>query len=245
VSTGTAEFRLALAKQVERAERNFRDGQSLVDALLEGHAKLNVIRIDLTYRRSAPATLAHAKDDLRNLFNNRRQNAIFRHWVGCIWRLEYTTRTGYHFHLILFFDGSYRLRDGVICQQIGQYWTRAITKGRGRFENCNFAKNRYKAVAIGMIKRTDFAKRYFLVHVALQYLAKVDEVVRPAAKKTFGTSQLPPPHSGLGRKRRDDGTDDALEAEGKLGGRLFKQLPAWAQRRLEWRLEHSRPRRGK
>lgn len=235
--TRSQEFRTALGVQLQRAERNFSDGKALINALRERRVRLNVVRVDLSYRRASRPTLNQAKRDMRRLFNNCRSNAIFANLEGCIWRLEYRVRTGYHFHVIFFFDGSERRDDGVIAAQICKYWERDVTRGRGRSENCNYSKNKYKALGIGRIDSKDYAKHYFLLHAVLGYLVKADEAVRPLGVKAFGVSRPKPP-SGRGRKRSTEGFDVALwEEEGRVGGRLFDQLPSWAKSRVKLRDE--------
>lgn len=241
--TLSAEFSQALAHRVGRREENFRNGKALIDSLFAAYERLNVVRVDLEYGRHAPASLQQAKKDLTDLLNKGRSNRIFKNALACIWRLEYTLDTGYHFHVIFFFDGSKRSHDGLIAAQIGAYWIRTITKGRGRYQNCNFSKNRYKTICIGTIKRREVAKRYFLIHIALQYLTKVDELVGPpGGVRAFGMSRMQEP-SGLGRKWADDGLEAALATVGTVGSELFEQLPKWAQERVRWRAKHSRKRR--
>lgn len=242
--TSSPAFSQALAHRIGRREDNFRNGKALIDSLFVARERLNVVRVDLEYGRHAPASLQQAKRDFANLLNNCRRNRIFDKALACIWRLEYTVSTGYHFHVMFFFDGAKRSRDGLIAAQIGAYWTRTITKGRGRYQNCNYSKNRYKTICIGTIKRRDVAKRYFLIHIALQYLTKVDELIGPpGGVRAFGMSRMQEP-SGLGRKWSDDGLNAALATSGAVGGELFVQLPYWAQNRIRWRAKHSR-RRGR
>jgi hypothetical protein len=203
--TANKDFRRRVTERRHGFKENFRRGRAFVDALFRKWSRLVVVRVDLEYLNEHRPTLESAKADFETFLNNARHNAIFEFNVGCIWRLEYAIKTGYHFHVIFFFKGSHAWKDGYIAAQIGDYWKHSITKGRGRYHNCNFDKNVYKHVGIGVINDYDIEKRDALVTHALGYLTKIDELVRPVlprGTKSFGTSHMPDPHSGKGRKRR-------------------------------------------
>jgi tetratricopeptide (TPR) repeat protein len=190
------------AKRRYDAEQNFERGYALIQALFARHSRLNVIRLDLEYLHEHLPSLEQAKDDFNRLLNNSRYNAIFDHVVGVAWRLEWAPDTGWHWHVIYFIDDSKRNQDWYIAQQIGHYWCNVITGGRGRMHNCNADKNQYKRLGIGTISHDDYDKRDVLVNVVLRYLTKVDErLFVPKGTRSFGTSQMPEPHSGLGRPR--------------------------------------------
>lgn len=198
-------YRRRLAVRLFAAEENFRRGLVLINMLFDRRSKLNVVRIDLEYLREHRPTLDQAKRDLARLTNNYRHNSDFAKIEGFIWRLEWAPGTGYHFHFILFLNGSEARHDGFEAQKFGKYWNDVITEGRGRHYNCNFRKGNYRRLGIGMISHNDGEKRSVLVEDVLRYLAKFDELVRPRllrGRRTFGTSQLPEPHPGTGRKRQ-------------------------------------------
>lgn len=198
-------FRRRLARRRFAVEENYRRGLMLINGLFERYARLNVIRIDLNYRQDCKPDIDQAKADLTRLLNNARSNSIFDSVVGYIWRLEWGFGSGYHWHVIFFMDGSKTRSDYFAGKQIGEYWENVVTEGRGRHHNCNTHKNDYRRLGIGMISHADESMRDVLVNTVLRYLAKLDELVRPTKLKgvrTFGTSQLPDPHPGTGRKRR-------------------------------------------
>jgi hypothetical protein len=197
-------FRRRLGVRRFGAQENFRRGKALIEALFRRYARINVVRIDLGYLRDHRPALEQAKEDMALFLNNSRRNSIFHSVVGTIWHLEWGVETGYHRHVMLFLDGSKTRQDGYVAQQMGEYWVGPITKGRGRFHNCNADKNLYKRLGIGMIGHDDEEKRDVLVNVVLRYLTKVDELVRPRVPKgtkTFATSHMPEPHPGAGRPR--------------------------------------------
>jgi hypothetical protein len=201
----TKDFRTRLSVRRFRSKRNYLRGKHLISALFRRHARLNAIRIDFGYLTEHPASLEQSKEDFARFLNNHRHHTIFRNLVGYIWHLEWAFRTGYHWHVVLFFDGSKTLRDAYIARLIGEYWVRGITQGRGRYHNCNADKNKYRRLGIGMISHDDAGKRSVLEGKVLEYLTTIDELAQPRVPrgtKVFGTSQMPDDHPGTGRKRR-------------------------------------------
>ena len=70
-------------------------------------------------------------------------------FCGYAWKLEYGARKGYHYHLLLFFNGANLRSDVAIGALIGNRWNRVITAGLGNYYNCNAAPNRYWHPCIG------------------------------------------------------------------------------------------------
>lgn len=203
--TAQTSFRSRLAARRFGVKRNCLRGRQLIAALFRRYARLNVLRIDFEYLSEYPASLGQTKDDFSRFLNNHRHHSTFKHLVGYIWHLEWAFKTGYHWHVMLFLDGSKTLRDAYIAQKIGEYWVRVITEGRGRYHNCNAAKNKYRRLGIGMISHDDAEKRAVLEGKVLEYVTTIDELAQPRVPrgtKVFGTSQMPEDHPGIGRKRR-------------------------------------------
>lgn len=203
--TASKDFRARLAVRRFGSKRNFLRGKQLINGLFRRYARLNAVRVDFGYLSEHPATLEQTKHDFSRFLNNQRNNLAFRNLVGYVWHLEWAFRTGYHWHVVLFFDGSKTLRDAYIGGLVGDYWVRVITQGRGRFHNCNADKNKYRQLGIGMISHDEPEKRSVLEGKVLEYLTTVDELAQPRVPrgtKVFGTSQMPDDHPGTGRKRR-------------------------------------------
>ena len=201
---GSKASRTRQARKRFASTENFRKGERLIEAEFQSCSRLNVVRIDFGYLREHRPTLEQAKKDFRRFANNFRQNSTFDTVLGYIWHLEWARETGYHWHVAFFLDGSETRADGYVAHQIGIYWNEVITSKCGRCHNCNADKSKYKRLGIGMIWHGDMEKRGVLIDVVLRYLTKADEYARPKlppGTRTFGTSQLPRPHSGLGRKR--------------------------------------------
>lgn len=141
-------------------------------------------------------------EDWRRLKDNMRgKPSLFRHLVGYVCSIEFSSIGGHHLHVALIFDGSQVKRHEWLGDQIGQYWVET-TGGRGYFHNCN--RGSYKNCGIGLIEHCDIEKRSHLMR-GLMYLAKKDQFVRVKASpksKTFMTGHMPkPPVGRTGRPR--------------------------------------------
>lgn len=164
--------------------------------ILRYYAKTMVVRTDCGYRRDARGSLtiddvySHL-DHLRYLIASR--HPVFENLVGYAWAIEQGERDGYHLHCIFFFNGSIESRDVHKGFEIGKLWKYDITGGKGLYENCNAHKERYTQLGIGMIHRKNAEECYNAIDVA-QYLTKDDGQhlrIKPYARRTFGTGQVP------------------------------------------------------
>jgi hypothetical protein len=199
----TAEFRKKISRAKEKISRRYRRAELYVDALFKNcSTRLLVLRIDLAYRHELAnnITVVEAKKDLEHFLNNRRNNpTLFKGWVGYIRKLEWAPMKGFHFHLIIFFDGYARWKDGYIAEQIGEYWKK-ITEYRGVYWNCNDSKHEYKRCGIGMIHQADDEKRNILLNDVVDYLTKTEQKLRAnvlgSDDKLFVTGVKPKPRLG-------------------------------------------------
>jgi hypothetical protein len=208
--TGTFEFKDLINKAHRTANKNHEGMMRYIDSLFEHYSRLVVIRLDL-YEDGPIMSLNdiekkywQAKYDFKHLLNNAKMNSLFDDKVGYIWSLEYGPERGYHYHLVLFFDGS-QVRDDVNrAWEIGEYWQWVITNGRGSYWNCNAHKEDYKYCGIGVIHHSDVEKINNLKQAAA-YLIKVDHYVRMLTQdngRTFGRGEILPPRTGtVGRPR--------------------------------------------
>ena len=158
----------------------------------------------------------HFKDNMRG------KPSLFRHMIGYVCSIEFSSTGGHHLHVALIFDGSQVRQHEWLGDLIGQYWVE-VTGGRGYFHNCN--RGSYKYPGTGLIDHHDVEKRGNLMR-ALMYLAKKDQFVRVKASpksKTFMTGHLPELPSGRTGRPRTKGMvdvpdeapdeDDNLEVE--------------------------------
>lgn len=156
----------------------------------------------------------HFKDNMRG------KPSLFRHMVGYVASIEFSSTGGHHMHVALIFDGSHVKQHEWLGDQIGQYWVE-VTGGRGYFHNCN--RGSYKYPGTGLINHHDEVKRQNLMRT-LMYLAKKDQFVRVKASpksKTFMTGHLPEPPTGrTGRPRVKRAPGAADEAHPRDDGSL-------------------------
>lgn len=208
--TGSFEFKELIYRAHRTANKNHDGMVRYIDSLFEHYSRLTVIRLDLyeagpiLSQSDIEKKYWQAKYDLKHLLNNAKMNNLFAAMVGYIWTLEYGPERGYHYHLVLFFDGS-QVRDDVFrAWEIGEYWKVVITNGRGSYWNCNAEKSKYPHLGIGMIHHSEVEKINNLKQAAA-YLIKIDHYVRMLTSdngRTFGRGEILPPRTGnMGRPR--------------------------------------------
>ncbi len=110
--------------------------------------------------------------------NMKGKPSLFKNLIGYVWRIEYGHKSGFHLHAVLAFDGAHVHKHEWLAQKIGEYWVDDITKGRGRFHNCNadWDKNSER-YGLGAIAWHDEHLRDNLSNRVLPYLAKFDQYV--------------------------------------------------------------------
>ncbi|EML5752890.1 inovirus-type Gp2 protein [Citrobacter freundii] len=177
------------------ASKNLAGALSYVDNLFEHHARLLVIRVDLSWQKDMARNKTISADLVRlhrrRLFKRVPSLPMFKHCLGYIWKLEYGQYKGFHYHTCFFFDGSQVRGDITLARRIGEYWKREITGGQGLYFNCNAIASTYPESGIGRIHYTDLEKRKVLQKV-ISYIAKVDTAVRlslPEGARTFGRGE--------------------------------------------------------
>jgi len=182
-----------------------------IDALQDKYSKLNVVRVDLSYKKpySDDITLDDANNHFNRMLNNRRSKpSIFDNQVGYICKKEYTKDKGMHFHTIFFYDGQKIKNDTNKAIAIGKYWKEDITDKKGSYHNCNIkAKKEYgDKNGVGMLEHKDIEKRKNL-DIAVNYLCKDDgkQDIAPVKSnmndRAFARGRMPSPKSNIGRPR--------------------------------------------
>lgn len=150
-----------------------------IDALSKEHSKLNIVRVDLGYKKphSDAITLEEANQDLERMFNNMRSKpSIFKDKVGYVCKREYTEDKGVHFHAMIIYDGQKVQKDVFKADQIGKYWEE-LTEHKGSYHNCN--RNTYERNGIGMLDHRDSNKRKILDADVISYFCKDDQDIEP------------------------------------------------------------------
>jgi len=194
-----------IATRKHNSVRNYNSITSFIDELYDNHSRLLVLRVDLGYGKGIKApTLEEAQSDFTRFKNNIRTNRRFKDLVGYVWKLELGALKGFHYHLILFFDGSKVKNDYFYASEIGTYWKEVITKQRGTYFNCNGSKQKkkYRVLAIGMINHNDFQLRQNLNSV-VAYITKGEQylAIKLTKKARIMGKSLIKPKCTRGRPR--------------------------------------------
>ncbi|MBL0665605.1 inovirus-type Gp2 protein [Aeromonas jandaei] len=198
--------RLSDLKRVE--SRNQRSIATYVNSLFDQHAKLLVIRLDISYRKAYydQLTLDLVTEDLR-CYLRRVQNK-YPALLGYIWKLEFGVDRRFHTHITFIFNGAVHQRDISLGIALGELW-KDITDNNGSYFNCQVRREEYLnwgADGIGMVHYSDTVKRIHLIN-ALSYLTKLDTqilAILPAGRRTFGRMERPSRQPRLGRPRREE-----------------------------------------
>lgn len=205
----TPEFKAKLNQRRIDSKRNFVSMSEYTSALFEFKSPLLVLRIDFSYHKEFSKFMSkeEARADMARFLGNRRSNKrLFKGWLGYILKMEYGINKGYHWHALLFFNGSVRQRDVHLSLEIGKYWDEVITKGRGQFFSSNartdIPEDKY---GIGRIHRSDMLKRNNLLNV-VGYLTKSEQFIRLAKvgskDKSITKGEVPIRTSNAGRPRK-------------------------------------------
>lgn len=211
--TNSEAFKKIIYNANHLSKNNHDSMMRYVDSLFDHLSKLLVVRIDLGYHKGnqiisqadIPAKYWQAKSHFKHLLNNTRSNSLFKHLVGYIWSLEYGPEKGFHYHLILFFDGSKVRQDEILSRMVGDYWVDCIAGSQGSYWNCNANKHKYlDYCGIGLIHYSDTEKRAYLKQAAA-YLIKIDHYARmltPGNGRNFGRGEILTPRTKtVGRPR--------------------------------------------
>lgn len=192
-------------KQLNSYRRVYnKNRQSLLDyihQLFESHSRLLVIRLDLSYKTEAMmerldvTDVGHDEVTVDDVISHREQFIDYlrenfgKALRGYVWKLEHGSLKGYHYHTIIFLDGSMYRKDETIAQILGEQWMETITGNRGLYFNCNAHKEiRYKSCAVGMRSHSD-PDLWDGMHRLIEYLTKPDFWIRlqlPGNRRTFG-----------------------------------------------------------
>ncbi|GFZ87196.1 YagK/YfjJ domain-containing protein [Dyella caseinilytica] len=220
----------------------------LIDRLFAAHSQLLVVRMDISYLRhpveawrSFPVMMEEALAHRREIIHYLRRKCPFKP-VGYAWKLEFTEHTGWHTHLLLFYDANHHQQDFVIADHIGKHWNRVITGGNGRYYICNYESYLHRGV--GKIHYSDTAKLWALRTLVAPYLTKADYYARMVLSvagsaeaedralvrksRTFGRSELPDaPVKKLGRPRAlpSARVADYLPSKPRMIAKLRKKVP--------------------
>ena len=189
----------------KKSDKRLQSTKEYLDALSSIYSKLNIIRVDLAYKKpySQMTTLEDANNDFNHMLNNARSKpSIFEHKVGYVSKREHTEDKGIHLHTMFIFDGQNVQKDAFKAEQIGKYWEE-ITEGKGSYHNCH--RNTYERNGIGILEHGDSDKRKILYDNVIPYICKDEqniEAIKSNPKdRAFTRGTLPKKEEKKGRPR--------------------------------------------
>ena len=211
---GSAEYKRLFRNHERGINKNRKSLTSWTNETFKKYAKVLVVRVDLSYKRSLQMPWGSQNIDAKEvkrhmaaLLKDLKSKLFKGSFITYVWKLEYGLVKGYHYHAFFFFDGSKVMKDIQLAEIIGKHWERVVTEQSGGYFNCNKIKNVYPDPGIGMIDHRETSKRTNLTNKALDYLLKVDYYVRPIAGdglRSFGKGGIPRrSQKPLGRPRGD------------------------------------------
>lgn len=198
----TSEFKARVNSYHRSANKNYRELVKYERALFDSYSRMLIIRVDLYYRKEhCKVAQRVALEHRKRLFENARSNKIFKHMLGYVTKLEHGVERGFHFHCLFFFDGA-RVREDInLAMRVGEYWVTVITRGKGGYYNCNYAKEKYRRCGIGMVSHSNAEMREGL-RLAMIYIAKTDIFLKLKAEgRALTRGIMPAARSGRGRPR--------------------------------------------
>lgn len=193
------EFKATLKRFAKAARKRAASLDCYIDALFAKHSRLVVLRVDLSYEKDffqgddLQENLAEVKKDWSRLWRDLNKGVPIPGMLGFACKLEHAHRSGFHFHLLVFYSGSRYRQDIVLARLIGEHWRQVVTEGRGRYFNCNAKKGRYKYPGLGVVGRSDLELIRNLKGHVCRYLAKIDYWLRiPSLRgRSFFRGKMP------------------------------------------------------
>lgn len=208
------EFQNILKGFSRSANKNYKSLVGYIDSLFVRYARMLVIRVDFTYR--SQYCVPRGETAITHAEARRHREALMKYLrspkspgvVGYAWKLEYGLDKSYHYHCLLFLNGTDHREDIVIAKLLGEYWVETVTEGKGIYYNCNKNKAAFEKkgiLGVGMISHHQAGLRAGLNLVAA-YLTKPDYFIRmiaPDGGRCFGKGgRVSPKETKRGRPRK-------------------------------------------
>ncbi len=191
-------FKKSVTNAQRSAQKNFKSLNDYTNELRSRFSRLLVVRIDLGYAKHIDSKKDFGKDSIRKVKEHRE--ALIDHvrrqycgLVGYAWKLEFGVVKGFHYHVLIFLDGSMHMSDMIIAKSIGKFWVETVTENQGLYFNCNAKRKSYRFQAVGMHRYDDPEFIEGLRRSAI-YMTKVDYYLRlgkRCAGRVFGKGELP------------------------------------------------------
>lgn len=164
--------------------------------LLRRHPDLELVRIDLTYRKKshlpsvivAPEmTYEVATQHRRALVKFLKKSHISRYVLGYAWKLSNALQRGFNLHLMLMMKRSERHTFSAIT---GEAWCTRVTKGQGIYFDCARLGAGYCGSGIVLHNITEIAQQ---IDNTVSFMTWPDRLVKlkiPKRGRTFGKGQI-------------------------------------------------------
>jgi|TARA_R110000822_G_scaffold308672_1_gene436929 hypothetical protein len=210
--TSNPEFKMKIRSNRKSERKREVSTESYIDAFIQKHARLIVVRLDL-YLTLDTDRVNYTKYFLKNIMyfwsqfrRDIKESKAIPNPEGFIGSFEYGHIRGFHFHVILIYDGSKNQRDVYIAQEIGEHWKNKITGGKGSYNNCNLKASLGgygDRNGTGRIDHYDKDKINNFKDAAY-YLCKTDFALQAVLdnERTYFRGNMPKLGSARGRRRR-------------------------------------------
>lgn len=214
------DFKRLISRFSKAADKRAKSLDAYIDALFTVRSRLVVVRLDLSYESGlfCPGyklrrPLLEVKKDWAKMQRDLHKGVPIEGLLGFACKMEYGHSKGFHFHLLAFYDGAIYRKDIVLAKLIGVHWQNVITKGEGRYFNCNNQQFKYLYRGIGVIGCHDTELINNLKGVVAAYLTKVDYWVRvsPSCGRAFFRGNMP---RRIGVKRGRPRNADLIQVVG-------------------------------
>lgn len=211
--TSDSEFKKKIRSNRKSERKREVSTENYIEAFIQKHARLTVVRLDL-YLILDTDRVNYTKHFLKNMMyfwsqfrRDIKESKAIPNPEGFIGSFEYGHVRGFHFHVILIYDGSKNQRDVYIAQEIGEHWKNKITGGKGSYNNCNLKASLGgygDRNGIGRIDHYDKDKINNFKDAAY-YLCKTDFALQAVLdnERTFFRGTMPNKKSNRGRKRNE------------------------------------------
>lgn len=210
--TSNPEFKKKIRSNRKSERKREVSTENYIEAFIQKHARLTVVRLDLylaldTYR------VNYTKYFLKNMMvfwsqfrRDITESKAIPNPEGFIGSFEYGHIRGFHFHVILIYDGSKHQRDIYIAEKIGEHWKNKITGGIGNYNNCNLKAGLGGYGDRNGIGRIDHYDKDKINNFrdAAYYLCKTDFALQAVLdnERTYFRGNTPKLGSARGRRRR-------------------------------------------
>lgn len=193
----SADFRKRLHALSHAMAQNHRRLMHKFNDCFDVCSKVMIVRLDLGYikkycpprERKLLMTDHQARAHWRKLLAHLHRDPIGKWLLLYAARLELGMLKGFHFHVLLAFNGNLIQDDVGMASRIGEYWKHIVTNGGGVYYSCNAHKYRYRdSLAIGVIHHDAFVSgagspsRANLERM-VRYLTKSDVFLRFSAHR--------------------------------------------------------------